>query len=143
MLAPSAGVKSGGVDEDELGILLGRDGEFGFVDGGDAVADRNPLPVDEDHALGGGEIGVPEPGRRVGEGGSGKQCRAQDPGVGADRQRLGVLRVSACERRSGVRPDLLSGICGCPSGASAALAGKQPDLEQLEGVFARDCARNG
>jgi hypothetical protein len=35
------------------------DGEFGLVDGGDAVSDRNPLPVDEDHALGRGEIGVP------------------------------------------------------------------------------------
>ena len=98
VFAPLLYVRSGGVDEDELRILLGRDGEFGFVDGGDAVADRNPLPVDEDHALGWGEIGVPEAGRRVGESGPGKERRAQDPRVGADRKGLGVLRVSARER---------------------------------------------
>jgi hypothetical protein len=44
---------SGGVDKDELGILFSRDGEFGFVDGGDAATDRNPLSIDEDHATGG------------------------------------------------------------------------------------------
>jgi hypothetical protein len=43
VFTPFAGVKSGGINEDELGILHRRDGEFGFVDGGDAVADRNSL----------------------------------------------------------------------------------------------------
>jgi hypothetical protein len=57
-------VSSGGVDENEFSILLSRDGEFGLVDGGDAVTDRNPLPVDEDRALGRGEIGVAESSRR-------------------------------------------------------------------------------
>ena len=40
---------SGGGDEDELRILLARDDKCGLVAGGDAVADRNPLPVDADH----------------------------------------------------------------------------------------------
>jgi hypothetical protein len=34
-----------GSDEDERGILHRRDGEFGLVDGGDAAADHNPLPI--------------------------------------------------------------------------------------------------
>jgi hypothetical protein len=46
-------VKSGGVDEDEFGVLFHRDVDIGLIDGGNAVADCNPLPVDEDHALGG------------------------------------------------------------------------------------------
>jgi hypothetical protein len=72
-------VSSGGVDENEFSILLSRDGEFGLVDGGDAVTDRNPLPVDEDRALGRGEIGVAESSRRVGEGGSGKKLEGSSP----------------------------------------------------------------
>ena len=65
-------MKSGGINEDELGLLLRRDGEFGFIDGGDAVANRNPLPVDEDHTLGWSEIRVPEArGRCVGKSGPG------------------------------------------------------------------------
>ena len=95
MFAPSAGVKSGGINEDELSILFRRDGEFGFIDGGYAVTDRNPLPVDEDHALGGGEIGVPESSRRVGKCGSGKKRGAQDPRVSADQEGIGILRISA------------------------------------------------
>ena len=62
---PSAGVSSGGIDEDEFSILLGRDGEFGLVDGGNAVPHRDPLPIDDDHALGGSEIAMPIPNRRV------------------------------------------------------------------------------
>ena len=69
MFVPS-GVSSGGIDEDEFSVLLGRDGEFGLVDGGDAVPHRNPLPIDDDHALGGSEIAVPVPSRRVREAGS-------------------------------------------------------------------------
>ena len=109
-------VKSGGVDEDEFRILLGRDDEFGFVDGGDAVADRNPLPVDEDHALGGGEIGVPEPSRRVRDGRSGKKSCAQNPArrleSAAPRRPSGYPLASG----SGVPPDRPSGIAAVPTG---------------------------
>jgi hypothetical protein len=59
-------VSSDGIDEDEFSILLGGgDGEFGLVDGGDAVPHRNPLPIDDDHALGGSEIAMPIPNQRV------------------------------------------------------------------------------
>ena len=51
-------MSSGGLNEDEFRILLGRDGKFGLVDGGDAVPHRNPLPIDDDHALGGSEIAM-------------------------------------------------------------------------------------
>jgi hypothetical protein len=34
-------VKLGGINEDEFSILLRRDGEFRFIDGGDTVANRN------------------------------------------------------------------------------------------------------
>src|SRR5258706_10512119 len=97
ILPPWAVVKSGGVNKDDLGILLRRDGEFGFIDGGDAVANRDPLPIDEDHATGGGEIGVPVVRRRVGKSCSSKKRRAQDSRIGPDRQRLGALRLSACQ----------------------------------------------
>ena len=90
-------MKSGGIDENEFGILLRRDGEFGLVDGGDAVADRNPLPVDEDHALGGGEIGMPESRRGVSKCGAGEKRGAEYPRVGADREGIGILRISARE----------------------------------------------
>ena len=56
-------MKSRCVDEDEFRVMLARDVEFGLVDGGDAVADCDPAPVDEDHALGGGEIGNAETGQ--------------------------------------------------------------------------------
>ena len=39
-------VQSAGLDEDEFGILLSCYVEFGLVDGGDAIADCNPLPVE-------------------------------------------------------------------------------------------------
>ena len=90
-------MSSGGVDEDEFSILLGRDGEFGLVDGGNAVTNRNPLPVDEDHALGRSEIGVPESSRRVGKRGSGKKRGAQDPRIGADQECIGIVRITACQ----------------------------------------------
>src|SRR5260370_22281761 len=95
VFTPFASVKSGGIDENEFSILLSRDGKFRLVDGGDAVTDRNPLPVDEDHALGGGEIGVPESSRRVGESGSGKKRGAQDPRVSPDQEGIGILRIAA------------------------------------------------
>jgi hypothetical protein len=38
---------------------------LGFVDGGNAVPHCNPLPIDDDHALGGSEIAMPTPNRRV------------------------------------------------------------------------------
>jgi hypothetical protein len=124
-------VKSGGINEDEFSILLRRDGEFWFIDGGDAVANRNPLPVDKDHALGGGEIHVPKPRRRrVGMCGPGMKRCTQDPRVGADQEGLGIPRISQLQARRGVRRDPPWGICGCPSAASlragveAARAGK-------------------
>jgi hypothetical protein len=86
-------MKSGGDDEDEFRIVLARDAEFGLVDGGDAVADRDPLPVDEDHALGGGEVGMPKPAERVRDSRPCQKSRPQNPGVGANLQRLCVLRV--------------------------------------------------
>src|ERR1700746_958583 len=93
---PSVGVSSGGIDEDEFSILLRRNGEFGLVDSGDAVSDCNPLPVDEDRALGRGEIGVSEVRRRrVGNGGPGKERGAENARIGADQKRLGILRISA------------------------------------------------
>src|SRR5580765_3722543 len=97
VFTPFASVKSGGINEDELGILLGRNDEFGLVDGGDAVTDRDPLPVDKDHALGGSEISVPESSQRVNEGGSGKKRGAQDPRISADQEGIGILRISTCQ----------------------------------------------
>src|ERR1700740_1776904 len=97
MLSPMAGVSLGGIDEDEFSILLGDDGECGLVDGGNAVPHLDPLPIDDDHALGGGEIAVPVSSRCVCEGGSGEQSRAHDTRIGAYRQRLGIRRISTCE----------------------------------------------
>jgi len=129
-------LNSGGIDEDELCILHCRDGEFGFVDGGDAVTDRNPLPIDKDHALGRGEIGVPQARRwRVGKSGPGKQRSAQDSRIGADRERFRVLRFSARElnEASGAIP--FGEFAAVPTGLPAAVTWKQPYLEKLEGVF--------
>ena len=58
MFIPSATARSGGIDEDEFSILLGSDGELGFVDGRNAVPHCNQLPIDDDHALGGSEIAM-------------------------------------------------------------------------------------
>jgi hypothetical protein len=90
-------VGSGGIDEDEFRILLSRDVEFGLVDGSDAVTDSNPVPVDEDHALGRGEIGVPDSSCRVGESGSGKKRGTQHPRIGTDQEGVGILRIAACQ----------------------------------------------
>ena len=129
-------MKSGGVDEDEFRIVLARDAEFGLVDGGDAVADRNPLPVDEDHALGRGEIGMPKPAERVRDGRPRQKSRAQNPRVGADLQRLCVLGVPTreCDQSSGAIGLREAAIV--PARRSAALTRKQPNLEQLEGNLA-------
>jgi hypothetical protein len=95
MFTPSADVKSGGIDEDEFGILLSPEGDFGLVDGGDAVTHRNPLPVNSDHTLGGREIGVPESGRRMGEGSSGRKSCADDPRISADQDGIRISWLSA------------------------------------------------
>src|ERR1700758_5469586 len=96
VFVPSDSVGSRGIDEDELSILLSRDGEFRFVDGGNAVSDNNPLPVDEDRALGRGEIGVTEVRRRrVGKAGPRKKRSTQDPCISADQKRLGILWIPA------------------------------------------------
>jgi hypothetical protein len=58
-------VNSGGGDEDEFRILVGRDDEFGLIDSGGAIADSDPLPVDEDRALARCEIGIPKPVERM------------------------------------------------------------------------------
>ena len=143
--------KSGRGDEDEFRVLLGRDGEFGFVDGGDAVADRNPLPVNEDHALGRGEIGVPEPILAVRDGRAGKKSCAEDPGVGANLQRVLVLGVSARERDQASRPTGFREAAAVPARCSTALTRKQPDLEDFQWVilgialgmaYSRSCAHH-
>jgi hypothetical protein len=129
-------VKSGGINEDELGILLRRDGEFGFIDGGDAVANRNPLPVDEDHALGWGEIRVPESrGRCVGESGPGKERRAQDPRVRADHKGLRILGISTRQLNKSSGAIRLGEFSAVPARCPARLTRKQPYLEELEGGF--------
>jgi len=128
-------VSSGGIDEDEFSILLGRDGEFGLVDCGDAVPHRNPLPVDDDHAPGGSEISVPESSRRVSEGGSGKKRGAQDPRISADQEGIGILRISACQLDEASGTIRFGKFAAVPARLPAAVARKQPDLEELEGVF--------
>jgi len=135
VFTPFASVKSGGINEDELGILHRCDGEFGFVDGGDAVADRDPLPIDEDHALGGGEIGVPESSRRVGKCGSGKKRGAQDPRVSADQEGIGILRISARQLDKASGAIRFGEFAAVPARRPAAVTRKQPDLEELEGVL--------
>ena len=124
MLTPPAGVKSGGINEDELSILFRRDGEFGFIDGGYAVTDRNPLPVDEDHALGRGEIGVPESSRRMGESGSGKKRGAQDSRVSPDQEGIGILRIAARQFDEASCPIRFREFATVPAGRPAALTGK-------------------
>src|SRR5882724_610797 len=129
-------MKSGGIDEDELRILYCRDGKFGFIDGGDAVACRNPLPVDEDHALGGGEIGMPKARRRrVSKGGPGKERGAQHARIGPDHQRPAALWISARQLDQAPGAIRLRKLAGVPTGRPAALTRKKPDLEQLEWVF--------
>src|SRR5258705_296562 len=124
------------VGEVDPGILYRRDGKFGFVDGGDAVADRNPLPVDEDHALGRGEIGMPQARRRrVDKGGPGKERRTQDPRVGADQECLGTLGISTCELDEASGAIFFGEFAAVPAGLPATMAWKQPDLKQLEGIF--------
>ena len=135
VFTPFARVKSGGINEDELGILLRRDGEFGFIDGGDAVTDRNPLPVDKDHALSGGDIGVSEASRRVSEGGSGKKRGAQDPRVGADQNGISTLRISARQLDKASGAIRLGEFSAVPARLPAAVVRQQPDLEELEKVF--------
>ena len=135
MLSPMAGVSLGGIDEDEFSILLGDDGECGLVDGGNAVPHLDPLPIDDDHALGGSEIAVPVPSRRVREAGSGEQRRSHDARVGAYQQRLDILRISACQLDEASCPVRFREFAAIPAGHPAALMGKQPDLEELEGVL--------
>src|ERR1700761_5009520 len=131
VLTPFAGVKSGGIDENEFSILFRRDGEFGFIDGGDAVTDRNPLPVDEDHALGGSEIAVAESSRRVGERGSGKQRGAEHPRVGTDQEAIGMLRLATCQFDKPSGAIDLGKFAAVPARLAAAVTGKQPDLKQF------------
>ena len=132
---PSAGVSSDGIDEDEFGILLGGDGEFGLVDGSDAVPRRNPLPVDDDQALGGGEITVRISSRRVREGGSGEQRCAHDARIGAYQQRLGILRIPARQFDQASGAIRFGDFATVPARSPTAMARTQPDLEELEGVF--------
>jgi hypothetical protein len=134
VFTPFASVKSGGINEDELGILLGRNDEFGLVDGGDAVTDRNPLTVDEGHALGGGEIDVPEPSWRVGKCGSGEKRGAEYPRVGADQEGIGILRISACQLDEASGAIRLGEFAAVPRRLPAVVARKQPDLDELEGI---------
>ena len=130
-------MKSGGINEDELGLLLRRDGEFGFIDGGDAVANRNPLPVDEDHTLGWERD---------------KQCRKRADGAWV---RVVPARSVAPKTRASARIIRVSAFLGSPlassisrparsalgnlrlsqRGVAATLTRKQPDLEELEGGF--------
>ena len=141
MFAPSAGVKSGGINEDELSILLRRDGEFGFIDGGDAVTDRNPLPVDEDHALGGGEIGVPEVRRRrVGKSGPGKERRAKDPRVGADQEGLGIPRISTRQLDKASCAIPLGEFAAVPAWCPAAWRGRSQIWKSLRASSSRLCS---
>jgi hypothetical protein len=79
---------------------------------------------------------VPEPSRRVGEGGSGKQGRAKDPGVGTDQQGLSILRISARQHDKGPSAIRFWEAAAVPARRPAALTGKQPDLEELKRVFA-------
>ncbi len=127
-------MSSGGIDEDEFCVLLSHDGEFGLVDGSDAVTDRNPLPIDENSALGGGKVGMPMR-RRVGECGSGKKRSAQDTRIGADQQGIGILRLSACQLDEASGAIRFGKFAAVPARRPAALARKQPDLEKLKGVF--------
>src|ERR1700677_3728052 len=134
VFTPFAGVKSGGVDENEFSILLRRDGEFGFVDGGDAVTDRDPPPIDEDHALGGGDIGGAESSRRVGKRGSGEKRGAEYPRVGADREGIGVRRIPAGQLDKAAGAIRFGEFAAVPTWRPTAVSRKQPDLEQLERV---------
>ena len=136
MFVPSDSVGSRGIDEDELSILLSRDGEFRFVDGGDAVSDRNPLPVDEDRALGRGEIGVTEVRRRhVAKAGPRKERCAQDSRISADQQRLGILWIPARQFDETSRAIRFGKFAAVPARRPTAVAGQQPDLEELEGIL--------
>jgi hypothetical protein len=125
---------SGGINKDELGILFRGDGQFGFIDGGDAVAYGHPLSIDEDHAAGGGEIGVPVVRRRMGKSCSSQERRAQDARVGSDEQRLGVLRLSACQLNKSPGAIRLGEFAAVPAGLAAVLTRTQPDLKELERI---------
>src|ERR1700722_6720320 len=131
-VTPLVRMKSGGVDEDEFRVVLARDAEFGLVDGGDAIADCNPLPVDEDHAVGGGEIGMPKPAERVRDSRPCQKSCAQNPRVRPDLQRLCVLGVPTCERNQSSGAIRLRELAVVPTWRSTALPRKQPNLEQLE-----------
>src|ERR1700722_8052585 len=135
MFSPSAAESSSRVDEDEFSVLLGRDGEFGLVDGCDAIPDHNPSPIDGHHALRGSEIAVPVPIRRVGEDGPGNQRRAHDASIGAYKQRLRGLRLPACQLDETSRPICFRKLAAVPAGRPAALTGKQPDLEELQRIL--------
>src|ERR1700730_6938270 len=131
MLGPLAGVNSSGIDEDEFSILLGRDGEFGLVDGGNAVTDRNPLPIDDDRAPGGSEIAVPVARRHVRKRGSGEQGSPHDARIGAYQQRLGILRISARQLDEASPPIRFGEFAAVPARLSSAAARTNPYLEEF------------
>src|SRR5579863_646222 len=131
MFTPSASVRSRGVDENEFSILFSHDGEFGLVDGGDAVPDRNPAPVYDDHALGWGEIGVAIPIRRVVDLGPREQRRAHDTRVSAYEQRLCVFWLSARQLNKTSCPIRFRKLAAVPARRRASLPRKQPDLKEL------------
>jgi hypothetical protein len=78
------------------------------------------------------EIAVPHARRRrVGKRGPGKERGAQDPRVSADQKGLGILRISTrqFDEASGAIP--FGEFAAVPTGLPAAVAWKQPDLEEL------------
>jgi hypothetical protein len=68
--------------------------------------------------------------------GPGKKRRAENPRVGTDQKGFSVVRISTCQldEASGAIP--FGEFAAVPPRRPAAVAWKQPDLEDLEGVFA-------
>ena len=79
---------------------------------------------------------MPEANRRVGEAGSGKQGCAQNLGIGTDRQRIAVGRISARQHDEAPCPIRFWETATAPTRRPAALTGQQPDLKKLELVGA-------
>jgi len=85
--------------------------------------------------LGRGEIGVSEGQRRVGQSGPGKERGSQDPRISADQKRLRILRIPARQLDETSGAIRFGEFAAVPARLPAAVARKQPDLEELEGAF--------
>jgi len=94
----SCTLELGGVDDNSFRILFGRDIQSRFTYGGDAVARRDPLAVDEHDALRWSQIDVTKAREFMRDRRPGEKRSAQNPGVGTDLQRILIIRIPARER---------------------------------------------